>query len=166
MDLNTRYFGELTIREEEIINFQKGIPAFEDVKRFVIISDSDPTSPFKWLQCVDDGNLIFAIANPFMIKKDYDFEIDDKALAEINVTKIEDVEIYSMLVIPEDISKMTINLKAPLIINHKERLGNQVILDTDKYSVRHYIIEDLKSCWEVNVDAGAFKEEGAVNCCK
>jgi flagellar assembly factor FliW len=145
MILSTRCFGEVEIKEEGIIDFPKGLPAFEEAKKFVIISDEDPVSPFKWLQCLDDEGVAFAIINPFVIKQDYDFEVDDKILNEIHVDSLEDIDVFSVVVIPEDLKKMSMNLKAPLIINQKKKQGMQVILDTDKYSVRHYILEDISN---------------------
>jgi flagellar assembly factor FliW len=143
--LNTRCFGRIEIQEEGIIEFPKGLPAFEEVKKFVILSDEDPHSPFKCLQCVDDVGIAFTIVNPFLIKEDYDFEVNDKVLNEIQMDSLEDIEVFSVVVIPEDIKKMSMNLRAPLIINHRKKQGLQVILDTDKYNVRHYIIDDISN---------------------
>jgi len=90
--------------------------------------------------------------------KDYDFEIPDEAVESLGIESILDVMVLSIVVVPEDISKMTMNLKAPVIINTKNNKGMQVVLDTDRYSVRHYIIEELRR-QEVNVGAGSDEKE-------
>jgi flagellar assembly factor FliW len=46
------------------------------------------------------------------------------------------------------------NLKAPVIINKEKRKGIQIVLDTDKYSVRHLILDELKRR-EVSANAGS-----------
>ncbi|WP_027622302.1 flagellar assembly protein FliW [Acetivibrio clariflavus] len=158
MILNTRHFGEIEIDESKIINFKEGIPGFEDLKKFVVLYDGDETSPFRWLQCVDDGQLAFAVVNPFMIVNDYDIEIPEEIVSSLNIESIEDVMVLSIVVVPDDVSKMTMNLKAPVIINTKNNTGMQVVLDTDMYSVRHYIVEELRRR-EVNTGAGTNKEE-------
>lgn len=100
-------------------------------------------SPFKWLQCVDEPMLAFAIANPFLLKPDYDVELSNKVIEHLGIKKEEDVAIYAIVVVPEDITKMTMNLKAPVVINVQNRKGVQAILDTEKYSIRHYIMSNI-----------------------
>jgi flagellar assembly factor FliW len=144
MKINTRHFGEIEILEDKIITFKEGIPSFEDVRKYVLIDSGDVESPFKWLQSVDRPTLAFAIVDPFLIKKDYEINIDDNTLKTLGIEKGEDVEVFAIVVVPEDVSKMTMNLKAPVVINRKNREGMQVVLDTDKYGVRHYILDELR----------------------
>ena len=158
MLLNTKHFGEIEIDENKIITFKEGIPGFEDSKRYIVLYNGDESSPFRWLQAVDDGHLAFAVINPFMILGDYDIEVPEDVVSNLNIENIEDLLILSIVVIPEDHTKMTMNLKAPVIINQKNNCGMQVVLDTDMYSVRHYIIEELRR-QEVNTGAGSDKEE-------
>jgi len=165
MLLKTRHFGDVEIDESKLIAFDEGIPGFENAKKFYIIENTDQTSPFKWLQSVDQPELAFAIVNPFLIKKDYDIEVNDTVAESLGVEAVEDVAVYSIVVVPEDISKISMNLKAPVIINTRNNRGVQVILDTDKYSVRHYILEELRR-QEVEADAGTDKEKGTVHCNK
>ncbi|NLL06442.1 MAG: flagellar assembly protein FliW [Clostridiaceae bacterium] len=158
MLLNTKHFGEIEIDESKIITFKEGIPSFEDLKRYIVLYNGDETSPFRWLQCVDDGQLAFAVINPFMILKNYDIEISEETVESLNIESITDVMVLAIVVVPEEPNKMTMNLKAPVIINTKNNSGMQVVLDTDMYSVRHYIIEELRR-QEVNTGAGSNKEE-------
>lgn len=158
MLLKTKHFGEIEIDESKVIDFKEGILGFEDNKKFIVLYNGDEDSPFRWLQGVDDGQLAFAVANPFQILKDYDIEIPDEAVENLGIEDIEDVMVLSIVVVPEDLSKMTMNLKAPVIINTKNNIGMQVVLDTDTYSVRHYIVEELRR-QEVNIGAGSDKKE-------
>ena len=158
MLLNTKHFGEIEIDESKIITFKEGIPSFEDLKRYIVLFNGDETSPFRWLQCVDDGQLAFAVINPFMILGNYDIEISEETVSSLNIESISDVMVLAIVVVPEDPNKMTMNLKAPVIINTKNNTGMQVVLDTDMYSVRHYIVEELRR-QEVKTGAGSNKEK-------
>ncbi len=158
MLLNTKHFGEIEIDENKIITFREGIPSFENLKRYIVLYNGDEKSPFRWLQCVDDGQLAFAVINPFMILGNYDIEISEETVGSLNIESISDVMVLAIVVVPEDPNKMTMNLKAPVIINTKNNSGMQVVLDTDMYSVRHYIVEELRR-QEVNTGAGSNKEE-------
>jgi len=162
MKINTRHFGEIEVDENTIITFGDGIPSFEEVKKYVLLDSGDIESPFKWLQSVDNPSIAFAIADPFLIKKDYEVNINDNDIKILKIESKEDVTIYSIVVVPDDISKISMNLKAPVIINNNKRIGMQVILDTDKYSVRHYILEELRR-QEVTSNAGTDKEKGTIN---
>lgn len=158
MLLKTKHFGEIEIDENKIVTFKEGIPGFENLQRYIVLYNGDETSPFRWLQCVDDGQLAFAVINPFMILGNYDIEISEETVASLNIESITDVMVLAIVVVPEDPNKMTMNLKAPVIINTKNNSGMQVVLDTDTYSVRHYIVEELRR-QEVKTGAGSNKEE-------
>jgi flagellar assembly factor FliW len=70
----------------------------------------------------------------------YFVDLDDDIVSTLGAETSEDIVVYAIVVIPEDISKMTANLKAPVIFNMKDKKGKQVILDSSKYSMRHYIM--------------------------
>ena len=160
MLLQTKHFGEVEIDEKRIIEFNSGLLGFEELKEFTLIGNEDETSPFKWLQCVNEPQMAFAVANPFLIVKDYDFELNDEEAEKLGIEKSEEVAVYVIVVVPEELEKMSMNLKAPLIINSRNRKGAQIVLDTDKYTVRHYILEELRR-QEADADAGINTEKGS-----
>jgi len=165
MQLNTKHFGTIEIEENRIIDFPNGIPGFENSKKYTVLGDGDESSPFKWLQSVDTPELAFAIVDPFAVKKDYDIEISDDALEQLEIKTHEEVLVYSIVVVPDDLSKISMNLKAPLIINTRNKKGAQVVLDTDRYSVRHYILEELRR--QEDMDNACFdKKEEPIHCYK
>jgi flagellar assembly factor FliW len=146
MKLDTKHFGEIEIDEEKIISFPEGIPGFEDQKRFVIINNNDSENPFDWLQAVDKGSLSFVIINPFLVKPDYDFALSKSVEEKLKIENEKDVAVYTIAVIPEDIKKITINLSGPVIINAKEKLGKQIILNDERYSTKYYIFGQDQNC--------------------
>jgi flagellar assembly factor FliW len=52
--------------------------------------------------------------------------------------------VYSIVVVPEDIRKMTANLMAPVVINNRLKLGKQIVLDNNIYKTKHYIFEEIR----------------------
>lgn len=139
MKIITKNFGEIDIIEENIIKFQDGIPGFEDEKEFIIILNEDEENPFHFLQSVKNPQLSFVITNPFEIFSDYDILLPEIAINKLKIEKQEEVAIYSMVVIPEDVMKMTTNLLGPIIVNIDKKLGKQVILDDDRYTTKHFV---------------------------
>jgi flagellar assembly factor FliW len=105
MLINTKHFGELEIDEKGIIIFDEGLPGFEDLKQYALLSQDDNDSPFQWLQSLDKPDIAFVIVNPLELKKDYDIEVNDSILDLIGIEKPEDILLYSIVVIPQDIKK-------------------------------------------------------------
>ena len=130
--------------EDKIIKFQDGIPGFEDEKEFVILYNEDQENPFHYLQSVKN-EFNFIITDPFEIFEDYEIEIPETALEKLKIKEKEDVLIFAMVSIPKEVEKMTANLAGPVVINIKEKLGKQIILDDNRYTTRHYIVSQKES---------------------
>lgn len=141
MRLDTKHFGELEIEDEKIINFSEGLLGFEDEKRFIIINNQDEESPFQWLQSVKNPDLAFVIINPFIVYPNYDIEIPKRTLKKLEIDNEKNIIIYSIVVVPKDVEKMTTNLLGPVVININKMLGKQVILDDERYSTKHHIFQ-------------------------
>jgi len=144
MVLKTKHFGNVEINEEDIIIFDKGMPGFESSKKFVILHKVEEDNPFKWLQSVEDGKLAFVVISPQVFKEHYEVKIDQASSDEIEIEDLKDILVYSIVTIPEEISKMTANLKAPVLINAKKNKGCQLILDDERYEFKHSIVEEMK----------------------
>ena len=139
MKLNTKNFGEIEIEEQKIIHFPEGLPGFENENKFIIINSEDEESAFGWLQSIKNPELAFVIINPFFVYPNYDIVIPKIVQEKLKLQDKKDLIIYSIVVVPEDIEKMTANLLGPIIINTKKMIGKQVILDDDRYSTKHYV---------------------------
>lgn len=136
MHIETQRFGRTEIAPDSIIAFSEGILGFEALKRFAIIL-SDACEPIQWLQAVDDPTVSLPIVNPFLIAPDYELDIDDTELYSIGKPAIEDILVVNVMVLPEDISKTTINLSAPILINVKTRQGRQIVMETIENGIRY-----------------------------
>ena len=88
--------------------------------------------------------MAFVIINPFIVFPDYDIVIPKMVQNKLKIHDEKDVNVYSIIVVPEDFSKITANLLGPIIINNKEMLGKQVILDDNRYKTKHFIFQQNK----------------------
>ena len=144
MKLLTKNFGEIEYEEKDIIYFKDGLPGFLQDKKFVLIIE-DPESPFTWLQSVDHKDLAFVLTQPTLFYKDYEPSVKDELMEQLGDIKDGDLQVYAVVVVPEDITKMSVNLRAPIIIHTKNKKAMQVIVDNEEYKVKHYIYEELIS---------------------
>ena len=139
MKINTNFFGEIEIDEKEIITFEKGMIGFEDIKKFALVGEADLF--VEWLQSIDEPTS-FAVMDPFIAYTEYSFDIPDKVLEELNIKDKSEILIRTVVVIPEDITKIRTNLQAPVIINTKEKKAMQILLD-DTYPMRYEFYEKV-----------------------
>jgi Uncharacterized protein conserved in bacteria len=144
MKITTKYFGELEVREDKAYSFPEGIPGFENEKNFIIIENEDENSPFQWLQSTRNPDLAFVTIDPFKVITDYEVEIPEDEVESLKIQDIADVLLLAIVVVPEDFSKISANLLAPIIMNAKNHTAKQVTMNTNKYKVRQYIIDELR----------------------
>lgn len=147
MILNTKHFGQLEVQDDRILTFEEGIPGFPDYKKYMLIFDEeDEDSPFCWLQSVNEGNVAFALLNPLKVYDNYAPKVEEEMIKTLGEPNINDLVLYCIVVIPEDYKKMTVNLKAPIIINTKTKKGMQIVAENEEYKVKHCIFQDSEAC--------------------
>lgn len=143
MKANTRLFGEIDIPEEKIITFDQGVLGFEEYKKFTIIFDTskETESSISWLQCMDEPELAFPMINPFYVMEDYNPVVETEWLEPLGGVTDENIVIFVFVNIKSDITKLTANLKAPIIINSDTRKGAQLIVENTEYEIKYNIYD-------------------------
>lgn len=143
MKTMTRDFGEVEVREEDIIEFPQGLPGFEEKKNFFLLPMED--SFFIVMQSLEEEELAFITVDSGEVLPGYEFEIDEQVEKQLRIESIEYVLVLNIATIRDKVENMTLNLAAPLVINHREGLGKQVILDDDRYPFRYQILSSDES---------------------
>lgn len=143
MKANTRLFGEIDIPEEKIITFEQGVLGFEECRKFTIIFDTsrETESSISWLQCMDEPELAFSMINPFYVMEDYNPVVETEWLEPLGGVTEENIVIFVFVNIKSDITKLTANLKAPVIINSDTRKGAQLIVENTDYEIKYNIYD-------------------------
>jgi len=142
--VNTKPFGEIEINELQIIDFPEGILGFDFIKKFIIMDAEDEGSPFKWMQAFDEKDLAFVIIRPLDFMEEYELVIAQNDLDTVKSDNIDELLVFAIVTIPENPRKMTANLQGPIIVNPVKRLGKQAISLSDRYTVRHNILDEMK----------------------
>ncbi|NOX18799.1 MAG: flagellar assembly protein FliW [Chlorobi bacterium] len=119
MKLKTLQFGEIEFSDDLIIEFKDGILGFEDLKKYVMITEEEGI--FYWLTAVDEPEIVFPLFPISSLKEEY--------------PQKDGYEVFGIVRLAKEPSDITINLKAPIYINQSEKTGYQKILDTEKYPV-------------------------------
>lgn len=145
MKLTTRIFGEVEIEDSKIINFPNGIIGFPDLKSFTLMHDEEQGSgTIKWLQSIEEPGFAMPVIDPLVVCPDYNPEVDKNIIQDIGDLKDEDILILVTVTVPHDLTKMTVNLMGPFIINAEERKGVQAIVENSDYPVKFPIYDILQ----------------------
>ena len=139
VNLSTNNFGNLNIEKENIITFEQGLLGFEELKQFAII-DLEECLPFEWLVSVEDPIFAFPILNPTLFFSDYKPSLSKDDLISLNIKKEKDVEMFCIVTLDKKPENVTLNLKGPILINMKNKMGKQVVLAEDYYSLNQLLI--------------------------
>lgn len=138
MEVHGTRFGTLNFDEDDIIQLGDGLLGFPMSRRYIMFPYSDDSS-FFWLQSVDEPEISFIVVNPFDFFSNLEFEVGDDDAKVIGLKKSEDVEIFSLVTIPEGKPEdMRTNLAGPVVVNTRTRLGKQVLMS--QYSARQPLI--------------------------
>lgn len=141
MLIQTKHFGEIDLDENKVITFENGILGFEDFKRYTILYDSETEerSPISWLQSLDEVTLALPVISPLIISPEYNPTVEDELIAPLGELTEENLVLFVTLTVPSDITKVTSNLKAPIIINSDTKKGCQLIAENPEYEVKHNV---------------------------
>jgi flagellar assembly factor FliW len=136
-------FGEITVELEKAIYFPKGLYGFPEDLHFAIshFPNSTKLDQFSILQCINDHSISLPVMpcgynNPFIDEKDMEICLDT-----VDVPK----EQFAMLFIAtskknkEGSFEISINSKAPIIIDTKLQIAVQYIFTNNKYSINQKI---------------------------
>ena len=140
MELNTKLFGTIEYARESIISFDEGLIGISDKKDFILIEKED-FFPFNYLQSVEDPSFTLVIISPFFVEKEYKFDIHKDDLSTIDVAEAKDFIISAIVVFSDKVEDITVNLKAPLIINIESKKGKQILLQNNDYGVTEPLVK-------------------------
>ncbi|SHL50308.1 flagellar assembly factor FliW [Anaerocolumna jejuensis DSM 15929] len=146
MLIQTKYFGQVDIEEEKIIVFPRGIMGFENYTSYTILYDIEETEEFSisWLQSTEEASLAIPVVNPLYIRQDYNPLVEDEVLKDLGEIKENNLVILLTMTVPSDVTKTSVNLKAPFIINADTRKGCQIIADNPDYEIKYNVYEHVK----------------------
>jgi flagellar assembly factor FliW len=141
--LETGRFGHLSVGNDETIHIPQGVLGFPELTRFCLVDPGDETL-ILWLQSLEDSKVAFPVLEPKIFRPDYAARLSSAELRELKLENVNQSAVFSILTIPEDVTQMTANLKAPIVVNLKEQVAKQVVLQENEYSIKHLMFKELR----------------------
>ena len=160
MQIETIRFGQVEVDEAKLITFDDGIPGLEEYHKYALLQFED-SYPIIWLQSVEEVGVCLPVLDTYAVLSGYVFDIDDEDVKILMLNGPEDLHVVSVLVIPEEIRQMTVNLAAPIIINTVTGKAKQILLSGSDYNVRAPVFQDIFKAFvgeEGEADAGSVTE--------
>ena len=146
MTIKTKVFGEVEIEKDKIIHFPSGIIGFPELTDFALIHDEEKgAGAIHWLQSIQEPAFAMPVMDPLIVCPDYNPEVDDELLRPIGELVPDEILVMVTVTIPSDLTRMTVNLRGPVIINALEKKACQVIVEGDAYPVKYPIYDILNS---------------------
>lgn len=137
-------FGSLPYRPEQYIWLPKGIPAFSHLTDFAFFSFCEPEQlkRLHLLQSLKDANVGF-ILSPLVVAEN--LIADDDLVSAVRIANIKPQNAFFYLIVtirPQHSTRVstqpaTVNLRAPLVVDHHNHKAMQVILNNESYSLRY-----------------------------
>ncbi|MDR2599761.1 MAG: flagellar assembly protein FliW [Oscillospiraceae bacterium] len=142
MQIDTLRFGIVNVDEDKIIIFSDGVPGLEQYKSYALLQFEE-SYPLVWLQSTEDTGICLPVLDTFSVLPDYVFDIDESDVKHLELNNPDELHVVSVVVIPDDIKGMTVNLAAPIIINTTTGNAKQIVLTGSEYNVRAPVFQEI-----------------------
>lgn len=146
----TKFFGEVELADEKVLDFPNGLIGFENMTKFAIMYDEEDkgTTRISWLQSLQEPLLALPVIDPLAIVPEYVPMIEDELLTPLGNPADEDLLVLLAMTVPSDMTKVTANMKAPIIINATTKKGVQLIVENEDYPVKFNVYESVQKMKE------------------
>ncbi len=137
--------GRLEIESARVVQFIASIAGFPTCFRYALLpymqanGREDPA--IRWLQAMDAPFHTFIVADPWSVAPEYAPEIADADAEQIDASSPTQTTVYGIMTVSHRDRELSINLRAPLIINQELRLAKQVVILNGEYTTHHRVCE-------------------------
>lgn len=142
MLVNTAVFGSIEVADEQMFSMPDGLYGFDQVGKFALITKEEDDVTLMWFQSADEVVPCFVVFNPFEIIDGYRPVIEASDLRALGCGKNDKLDYLVIAVVPEDVTKITVNLKSPIVLNRRTRIARQVILANKDYPIKFSLVEE------------------------
>jgi flagellar assembly factor FliW len=132
-------FGPMTFRKDTILTFPNGLLGFGGVGDFALANLPDPAlGNFKLMQALDGSGLGFLVL-PLDALPDHIHEDDLNAAFEALSIKKDDGLVLLIVTVrkTEEATKLTVNLRAPVVIDAATRRAYQHVSQNGAYPIQY-----------------------------
>ena len=131
MLINTAILGEMEASDDNIFDIPEGLLGFDNINKYALITKQDEDVTLRWLQSVNSIVPCFVVFDPFEIINGYEPVLEKHDIKALRAKEDTKLDFLVIAVVPDEIEKITVNLKSPVVINRSEGIARQVILQNE-----------------------------------
>jgi flagellar assembly factor FliW len=135
MKISTTRFGSLSIETVDVLTFVDGLIGMEDCRRWVLLADAQ-NSALGWLQSLEHPEVALGVVSPRRFVADYQVRVARREILPLGLNDPHNAQILT--IVSHKNGTLTLNLKAPLVINVAGRLGRQIVA-RDDHAVQYHL---------------------------
>ena len=124
MRIMTTRFGRIDVAAGDVIRFPSGLPGLEDCREWALLADAG-NDALGWLQSTTRPDVAVAVVSPRRFVPGYQVRIPRSELVPLDIVDIRAAQV--VVVVGRTGTTLTLNLKAPIVINLEARTGRQVV---------------------------------------
>jgi flagellar assembly factor FliW len=124
MRILTSRFGRIDVAPSDVLTFPSGLPGLEHCRTWALLADAG-NDALGWLQSTARGDVALAVVSPRRFVPDYQVRIPRSELTPLELHDIRDAQV--VVIVGKNATGLTLNLKAPIVINLETRTGRQVV---------------------------------------
>jgi flagellar assembly factor FliW len=126
--------------DEKNYYFSDGLPGFESFRIFRVIPE--PETYLAQLISIDDEKIGFILINAEVMGEYFEkVKNQQEVLTELNIVNQENLQIWLIVTLNAlDAEQITVNLRAPILLNSEKNIGKQLILYDEQYPLKHPLI--------------------------
>ena len=143
MLVQTTRFGTVEIAEVDKLTFPEGLLGFAGLSNFVLLDDPQDEI-FVWLQSCDNPGIAFPVLEPELFFTSYQVQLAKTDLQGLDLSANDTFRVFTIITIPDDPTLMTANMKAPVVVNLKNRIARQCVLQDNSLQIREPIFTALQ----------------------
>ena len=129
MLIHTSRFGSVHVKPEDVFNFPQGLIGLETCRRWVLLTDAE-NDAVGWLQSANLPETAVAVVSPRRFLPEYRVHVSRAQLEPLELNGND--QAFVLNIVAKNEGRLTVNLKAPLIMNLNRRLGRQVVTSDDQ----------------------------------
>ena len=146
MEVSTKLFGTIDVGDDKIIEFPEGILGFPELKKFTLMYDNDKNTAggMNFHVSLDEPAFALPVVPALIVEPGYSPKFTENIEATIGGLTEENALVLVTMTIPADVTRMTVNLNAPIVVNINTKKGMQSVVANEEYDVKYPIYDKLK----------------------
>jgi flagellar assembly factor FliW len=136
MRIQTRTLGAVEATPESFVTLPEGLLGFEDHREFALVTPAE-YAPFRWLLSFRDPDVAFPVLEAHLVAADYRPALAATDARALGAAASDVFEVYVLASHDPAEGKLTVNLRAPILVHPVSRIARQIVLSDGRWTVDH-----------------------------